>query len=130
MEVLVSLVIIATVLVALVSLENRNIEALNRSRRMTVAAMLARNMMSQIELAGFPEDPGEETGDFQETDDSGELQMSHGGFRWKRLIERVRFGGMSFDNARKITITIMWNEGRAEKKLDVVTHMARRDQKG
>jgi type II secretion system protein I len=126
LEVLIALVIISTALVGLVSLENQDIRAITSSRRMTVAAMLARNMMAQIELAGFPEDLEEEEGEFQEEEDDGGLQANYVGFRWKKSIEAVQFGEITLDNARRVTVTILWNEGKTERQLDVVTYLARR----
>lgn len=126
LEVLISLVIISTAFVGLVGLENQDIRALNSSRKMTIAAMLARNMMAQIELAGFPEDLEEEEGDFQEEETDEELKANYAGFRWKKSIEAARFGGMTFDNARRVKVTIIWKEGERERHLDVVTYLARR----
>jgi len=127
LEVLIALVIISTVLVGVVGLENQDILALNSSRRMTTAALLARNMMAQIELAGFPEDLGEEEGDFQGEEADEELKATYvEGFRWKKTIEALRFGGMTFDNARSVKVTIIWTEGRRERQLDVVMYLARR----
>jgi type II secretion system protein I len=125
LEVLISLVIISTALVGVVTLENHDIRALTISRRTTLAAMLARNMVAQVELAGFPEDLGEEEGDFQEQEEEEGLKASYAGFRWKRSIEAVQFGGMTLDNARRVKITILWNEGNRERSLDVVTYIAR-----
>lgn len=128
LEVLISLVIISTAFVGLVGLENQDIRALNSSRKMTIAAMLARNMMAQIELAGFPEDLEEEEGDFQEEETDEELKASYAGFQWKKSIEAARFGGMTFDNARRVKVTIIWKEGGRERHLDVVTYLARRSE--
>ncbi len=126
LEVLIALVIISTALVGLVRLENQDIRAINSSRRMTTATMLARNMLAQVELAGFPEDVEEEEGDFQEEETDEELKAHYAGFRWKRSIEAVQFGGMTLDNARRVQITIFWEEGKRERQLDVVTYLARR----
>jgi len=126
LEVLVSLVIVSIALVALVELENRDIRAINISQRTTTAAMLARNMMAQIEIAGFPEDLGEEEGEFREGERDEELKASYTGFRWKRSIEAVRLAGIAFNNARKVKVTILWEEGGRERHLDVVTYLARR----
>lgn len=128
LEVLISLVIISTALVGLVTLENQDIRAVTSSRRMTLAAMLARNIVAQVELTGFPEDLGEEEGDFQEQEAEEELKASYPGFRWRRSIESVQFGGMTFDNARRVKVTIYWNEGSRERHLDVVTYLARREE--
>jgi type II secretion system protein I len=125
LEVLISLVIISTALVGLVTLENQVIRALTSSRRTTLAAMLARNMVAQVELAGFPEDLEEEEGDFQEKEEEEGLKASYAGFRWKRSIEAVRLGGTTFDNARRVKVTIFWNEGSRERSLDVITYIAR-----
>ncbi len=125
LEVLIALVIISTALVGLVELENQDILAINSSRKITTAAMLARNMLAQIELAGFPEDLEEEEGDFQEEEADEELEAIHAGFRWKKSIEAARFGGMTLQNARRVKIIITWKEGKREKNLEVITYLAR-----
>lgn len=126
LEVLIALVIISTALVGLVTLENQDLRAITSSRRTTLAAMLARNMMAQIEVAGFPEDLGEEEGDFQEQEEDENLRASYAGFRWKKSIEAVQFGGRRLDNVRRVRITILWEEGKTGRQLDVVTYLARR----
>jgi len=126
LEVLICLVIISTALVGLVSLENQDIRALNRSRKMTTAVMLARNMMAQIEMAGFPEDLGEEEGDFQEEVDEEESTPS-AGFRWKKSIEAATLGGRTFDQARRVKVTIIWEEGPRERHFDAVMFLTKRD---
>jgi type II secretion system protein I len=129
LEVLIALVIISTALVGLVRLENEDIRAITRAQRMTLAAMLARNMLAQIELAGFPEDLGEEEGDFQEEEEEDEgLKVPYAGFRWKKAIEPLRFGGMTFEDARRVQVTIFWNEGTLERHLDVVTYLTKREE--
>ena len=127
LEVLICLVIVSTALVGLVSLENQDIRALNRSRKMTTAVMLARNMMAQIELAGFPEDLGEEEGDFQAEDE--EERTPSAGFRWKRSIETATLGGRTFDQARRVKVTIIWEEGPREKHFDAVMYLTKREKK-
>jgi len=119
-------VIISTALVGLVGLQNQDIRALNSSRRMTTAVMLARNMMAQIELAGFPEDLQEEEGDFLEEETDEETKVSYAGFRWKRSIEAARFGGITLENARRVKVTITWKEGERERHLDAVMYLASR----
>lgn len=126
LEVLICLVIISTALVGLVGLQNQDIRALNSSRRMTTAVMLARNMMAQIELAGFPEDLQEEEGDFLEEETDEETKVSYAGFRWKRSIEAARFGGITLENARRVKVTITWKEGERERHLDAVMYLASR----
>lgn len=129
LEVLISLVIISTALVGLIGLENQDIRAFDSSRKVTTAAMLARNMMAQVELTGFPEDLEEEEGDFMEEEPDEELTANYAGFRWKKSIEAVQFGGMTFDNARKVKVTIFWKEGRRERQLDLIMYLARRGEK-
>jgi type II secretion system protein I len=126
LEVLICLVIVSTAFVGLVNLENQDIRALSRSRKMTTAVMLARNMMAQIELAGFPEELGEEEGDFQEEEDEEEKTPS-AGFRWKRSIEAATLGGRTFDHARRVKVTIIWEEGPRERHFDAVMYLTRRD---
>jgi Tfp pilus assembly protein PilV len=124
---LISLVIISTALVGLVSLENQDIRALNRSRKMTMAVMLARNMMAQVELAGFPEDLGEEEGDFSEQENE-EDRAIYAGFRWKRSIDAATLGGRTFDNARRVKVTIIWEEGNRERHFDAVMYLTKRSE--
>jgi len=126
LEVLIALVIISTALVGVVGLQNQDLLALNSSRKMTTAVMLARNMMTQVEVAGFPEELEEEEGDFLDEDMDGEIEASYAGFRWKRSIERAQFGGRTFENARRVKVTITWEEGKRERHLDVVMYLARR----
>jgi general secretion pathway protein I len=126
LEVLIALVIIATALVALVNLENQDIRAIDKSRRVTLATMLARNMMTQIEIGGFPEEMGEEEGDFRESELDEELQASYAGFRWRTVVESAEFEGVTLENARRVTVTVFWTEGNQERQLDVVTYIANR----
>ena len=91
-----------------------------------MAAMLARNMMTQVEVAGFPEDLGEEEGDFVEEESEDMTHPAYGGFRWKRSIEAARFGEMTFENARRVKITVTWEEGKRERHLDAVMYIAKR----
>jgi len=127
LEVLICLVIIATALVGLVGLENQDIRALNSSRKMTIAVMLARNLMAQVELGGFPEDLGEEEGDFLEDEDE-KARTTYAGFRWKRTIEAATLGGRTFDLARRVKVTITWEEGNKERHFDAVMYLTKRDE--
>ncbi len=108
LEVLISLAIIATVLVTCFRAQNGSIRVYNLSRDMTVATILARQKMGEIEAAGFPE-LGEEQGDFDER---------FPGFTWKEVVSET-----PFVEARRVDLSIVWKDGIRERRVDVVAYI-------
>jgi type II secretion system protein I len=108
LEVLISLLIVAIVLITCVRAQNQSIRLYNLSRDMTVATILARQKMGEIETAGFP-DLEEEEGDFEE---------QFAGFTWKKAVSET-----SFEEARRVDLSIVWKDGIKERRVDVVTYI-------
>ena len=112
MEVLVSLAIIAIVLITCLTAQNQSIRLYHLSRDMTVATILARQKMGEIEsenkLGGFPE-LGEEEGDFEE-------QFPE--FTWKKAVSVT-----PFEEARRVDLSIVWQDGIRERRVDVVSYI-------
>ncbi|UCD72362.1 MAG: hypothetical protein JSW70_05040 [Syntrophobacterales bacterium] len=108
MEVLISLAIIAIVLITCLRAQNQSIQVYNLSRDMTIATILARQKMGEIEATGFPE-LGEEEGDFGE---------QFPGFAWKQAVSMT-----SFEEARRVDLSIIWKDGIREKRVDVVAYI-------
>ena len=76
---------------------------------MTIATILARQKMGEIELAGFPE-LGEDEGDFED---------EFPGFSWQRSVSTT-----PFEEARRVALSIMWKEGiREERRIDVIAYI-------
>jgi general secretion pathway protein I len=108
LEVLISLSIIAIVLITCLRAQNQSIRLYHLSRDMTVATILARQKMGEIELAGFPE-LGEEEGDFEDT---------FPGFTWRQRVSET-----PFEEARRIDLSITWKEGTGERSVDVIAYI-------
>jgi len=110
LEVLISLLIIAIVLISCLRAQNQSIRLYTLSRDMTIATILARQKMGEIEneATGFPE-LGEEEGDFEE---------QFPGFTWKKAVSVT-----PFEEARRIDLSIVWRDGIRERRVDVVSYI-------
>ncbi len=108
MEVLVSLAIIAIVLITCLRAQNQSIRLYHLSRDMTVATILARQKMGEIELTEFPE-LGEEEGDFED---------KFPGFTWKQRVSMT-----PFEEARRIDLSVIWKEGTRERTVDMIAYI-------
>ena len=110
LEVLISLLIIAIVLISCLRAQNQSIRLYTLSRDMTIATILARQKMGEIEneATGFPE-LGEEEGDFDE---------QFPGFRWKKAVSVT-----PFEEARRVDLSIAWQDGIRERRVDVVSYI-------
>jgi len=108
LEVLISLLIIAIVLITCLRAQNQSIRLYHLSRDMTIATILARQKMGEIELAGFPE-LGEDEGDFED---------KFPGFSWQRSVSVT-----PFEEARRVALSIMWKEGIRERRIDVIAYI-------
>ena len=108
LEVLISLAIISIVLITCLRAQNQSIQVYNLSRDMTVATILARQKIGEIEAAGFPE-LGEDEGDFEE---------QFPGFTWKKAVSMT-----PFEEARRVDLSIIWKDGIRERRVDVVSYI-------
>jgi type II secretion system protein I len=110
LEVLISLLIIAIVLISCLRAQNQSIRLYTLSREMTIATILARQKMGEIEneATGFPE-LGEEEGDFEE-------QFPE--FTWKKAVSVT-----PFEEARRVDLSIVWQDGIRERRVDVVSYI-------
>ncbi len=108
LEVVISLAIIATVLVTCFRAQNGSIRVYNLSRDMTVATILARQKMGEIEAAGFPE-LGEEEGEFEE---------QFPGFTWKKAVSET-----PFEEARRVDLSILWKDGIRQRRVEAVAYI-------
>jgi prepilin-type N-terminal cleavage/methylation domain-containing protein len=95
-EVMVSLVVIAIALIALLGLQHQTLESVMRANDLTTAALLAQEMMTQTETVPFP-DLGVTSGNFESLH-----PRQYPNFRWER---RVEASAVFFD-IRKIRVII------------------------
>lgn len=107
-EVMIALAILAIALVLLLGLRNTDMQVAETSERMTLATFLAQEKMTEVELAGFP-DQGEHSGDFEDR---------YPGFYWHETVVPT-----PFDFAREVEIAVSWQEGGGERSVDLHTYV-------
>jgi len=76
LEVMVALAVIATAFTALLGLHVRNLRLAAREQAYTQSLLLARSMITEMELAGYP-DVGTSQGDFE-----SDFPGRYTGYRW------------------------------------------------
>jgi general secretion pathway protein I len=108
LEVLISLAIVAIVLITCLRAQNQSIRLYQLSRDLTIATILARQKMGEIELAGFPE-LGEEEGDFEDAFPE---------FTWRQRVSET-----PFEEARRVDLSIIWKEGTRERSVDLIAYI-------
>ncbi len=88
LEVLVAVAVLGLGLISLLGLHVRNLDLLDRDQRMTDATLLARQIMTEAELEGFP-DIGREEGDFD-----GWYPARYPDLRWEREVIELPVPGL------------------------------------
>ena len=110
LEVMAAVAIIAIALVPLLRSQTQSIRAAGMSQNLTMATLLARILMTDIETEAFPE-VGELSGDFE---DFGFPQFSYSvevvNYDYiSQLLESVGFAAI-YDFIREVRVTIRWGE--------------------
>ena len=109
LEVMVAMGILATALVVLLQNHGYSVRMSEKARQLTRAAVLARDKMTEIELAGYPE-VDEDSGDF------GEL---YPGFRWEIVV-----ADSLFNEVREVHLTVLWGPEEFPERLELVNFIA------
>jgi type II secretion system protein I len=102
LEVVISVAIVGVSLMILLSAVNRNIDIAGKSRDAQIAALLAQQMLTNIELEGFPQ-VREEEGEFQDNP----------GFNWFLSVLPYNLSLVE-TNIRIVRVLIVWNDGNDE----------------
>ena len=110
LEVVIAVAIVGVALMMLLSSVNRNLDIAAKSRDAQIAALLAQQMLTDIELEGFP-DIREEEGEFK----------NHPGFSWFVSVLPYNLSVVE-TNIRIVRVLIVWNEGNDE--FEVSTAMS------
>ncbi len=111
-EVMLSLAIVATALVALLGLHHQSLQSIIRGQEVTRAAMLAQEVMTLAELERFPA-LGETVGDFQQLH-AGQYPN----FRWYRTVEPTEL----FPDVRKVRVRVVFGP-HLGRSFDLVEYM-------
>lgn len=142
LEILVAVAIFSISMVALMSISGNTLVVSGRAERTTIATMLARQKMTDIEIEldkamkknEFPDEKSEE----------GEFDEPFEDYSWAMEIRRVELpapvtgeeGGMQEMVGRQLTdeisktirelkLTVKWKELEEEQSFDVITHIVK-----
>lgn len=110
LEVVIAVAIIGVAMMMLLSSVNRNLDIAAKSRDAQIAALLAQEMLTDIELEGFP-DVREEEGEFE----------AYPGYSWYLSVLPYNLSLVE-TNIRIVRVLIVWNEG--EDEFEVSTAMS------
>ncbi len=116
LEVMVAVVIMATVLITLIGLKNRSMQDVLLAEHITTATLLARNMMVDtlplvVSKKLLP--PLEEEGDFRDDESLKE-------YTWKRTISKFPLPNGSF--ITEIRVATLWKEGDRQEQVELVSY--------
>ena len=112
LEVLIAVAIIATALVALLSLQTRSLTMLQSAGMLEGARLLAERLMGEGELTGVP---------------GGETKGSEGPYTWVltewRMTPESTPAGVPVLPGRQLSLKVSWNEGRRVETLDLAEYL-------
>ena len=122
LEVLVAVVIMATVLVTLIGLKNRSMQDVLLAEHMTMATLLAKNkMLDTLTLIGSNNlrAPIEDDGDFVEDERLKE-------YTWKRTLSKMPLPDVSPVTGiifiTEVRIAVLWKEGTRQEQIELVSY--------
>jgi type II secretion system protein I len=113
LEVMVAVVIMATVLVTLIGLKNRSMQDVRLAEHITTATLLAKRMMAETISSSKKSQPVEEEGDFPD-------EESYKGYTWKRTVSKLPLPNGS--TIMEVRIAILWKEGTREEQVELVSY--------
>jgi len=105
-EIMISLAVLGIALTVLLGLRNRDIALSAYSGHMTEATLLARQRISEVTFAGFP-DLGTREGDFGE---------EHPNYTWKEEVKQT-----PYDVVRELNLDVLWMEGGRQESVRFTT---------
>lgn len=114
LEVMVAIAILATSMVVLLQVHGSAINLSDSSRKMSIAASLSRDMMTEFEMQGFPS-PGSENGDFEKW-----YPSLYPDYRWE--IEVLE--SMFWQNVREVYVKVIWDERGIEQHVELTAFIA------
>jgi len=94
-EVIVALAIVAYAFVALLGLHNRNLAAVGRDQNLAIATLVARRLVTEMELVEKFPDLGSSSGEVE----------SYPGFRWERQVDET-----TQEDIRRVQLRVIWDE--------------------
>ena len=114
LEVLVAISILAIGMVVLLEGHAASIRISDSARRMTVASALARDMMTDFELRGFPSLITDK-GDFEEL-----YPGMYPGYTWEIEVQESLF----WQHVREVYVKVLWWEGASQREMELAHFVA------
>ena len=111
LEVMIALAILSIVAVSFLRNQAFNIRLGSESIQISLATLLAREKMAELESLGFP-DPGEKSGMNEERIPP---------IRWEQIVSATEFLDL-----RKVQVRVLWNEGVQERVLELTAYFSRK----
>ena len=115
LEVIVSMAIIATALVALLSLQGRSIGMMESAGKMEGARLLSERLMGEGELKGVP---------------NGEKIGTEGPYNWRiseiKITPEVMPEGVKALHGRQLSLEVSWEEGKRKERLNLAEYIYER----
>jgi general secretion pathway protein I len=111
LEVMIALAILALVGVAFLRAQAGSIRLLDESNQISLATLLAREKMAELEGMGFPE-VGKNSGP------GGE---AHPSLRWEQVVTTTDLPAI-----RKALVRVLWKDGTRERTLELVAYFAQK----
>jgi general secretion pathway protein I len=112
LEVMIALAILSLVAVAFLHLQAGSLRLIDESGQISLATLLAKEKMAELESSGFPE-VGKSSG-------QGEDEFAL--FRWERVISATEMMML-----RKAVVRILWMEGGRERNMELTAYFAKRE---
>ncbi|MCZ7583495.1 MAG: hypothetical protein M5R36_09265 [Deltaproteobacteria bacterium] len=109
--------ILATVLVVLLQNHSMSIRLSQRARLTSIAANLARDLVTEIEVQGFPE-VGSDAGDFSDL-----FPGLYAGFTWEKEVNESIFA----DFIREVVVRVTYIENGVPQTVEIMTMMSAMD---
>jgi general secretion pathway protein I len=111
LEVMIALAILSLVAVAFLHMQAGSLRLIDESGQISLATLLAKEKMAELESLGFPEE-GKSSG-------KGEDEFTL--FRWERVVS-----GTEMVMLRKAVVRILWTEGGRERNMELTAYFAKR----
>jgi len=111
LEVVIALAILSVVAVAFLRAQASSLRLIDESNQISMATLLAKEKMAELESAGFPES-GRNSG-------TGGEAFSQ--FRWEQVVSPTEIMDL-----RKVLVRVFWMEGTQERSLELTAYFAKR----
>ena len=118
LEVLVAMAILSTALIILLQAHAGAIRISDTTRKATIAASLARDLMTEFELQGYPS-PGNDSGDFEEW-----YPELYPNYRWEIEVMESIF----WSTVREVYVKVIWDEAGQERSVELAQFIAALDE--